>query len=217
MVNGIEIRIIFDVLYELSVYTVILCGVLLIALRVLKGESTKDFQYTPEGTNIMFKSKRSDLLKDLSNTEESDTEDRTNLKEDVIYETETETYGIKITNGQMNEDLKGVNYHEMVNKLDDFLENQDSELERIQYLVGKLKPLLKIGLVYSGVYYLLTIFNIIQYKTQIQELGNIIQEPFLLLITLIICSAILKFSYEDKVFDVRKERKLKQTKIREGV
>lgn len=217
MVNGIEIRIIFDVLYELSVYTVILCGVLLIALRVLKGESTKDFQYTPEGTNIMFKSKRSDLLKDLSNTEESDTEDRTNLKEDVIYETETETYGIKITNGQMNEDLKGVNYHEMVNKLDDFLENQDSELERIQYLVGKLKPLLKIGMVYSGVYYLLTIFNIIQYKTQIQELGNIIQEPFLLLITLIICSAILKFSYEDKVFDVRKERKLKQTKIREGV
>lgn len=217
MVNGLEIRLIFDVLYELSVYTVILCGVLLIALRVLKGESTKDFQYTPEGTNIMFKSKRIDLLKDLSNTEEPDTEDKTNLKEDVIYETETETYGIKITNGQMNEDLKGINYHEMVNKLDDFQENQDSELERIQYLVGKLKPLLKIGMVYSGVYYLLTIFNIIQYKTQIQELGNIIQEPFLLWIILIICSVILKFSYEDKVFDVRKERKLKQTKIREGV
>lgn len=217
MGNGLEIRLIFDVLYELSVYTVILCGVLLIALRVLKGESTKDFQYTPEGTNIMFKSKRSDLLKDLSNTEEPDTEDKTNLREDVIYETETETHDIKVTNGEMNDDLKGINYIEMVNKLDGFLENQDSELERIQYLVGKLKPLLKIGMVYSGVYYLLTVFNIVQYKTQIQELGNIIQEPFLLLIILIIRSVILKFSYEDKVFDIRKEKKLKHTKIREGV
>lgn len=214
---------VFGILYELSIVTLIMSIVLLIVLKVLKWYNSRDFNYIDTETNVNFKMRRSGVVVESPKGEDEEevNEVKQDLKEIRTVESKEVEYKVTSKDGEVPDLLKGYDYQKVMQESEEHLKEQDSELDRVLYLSKLIKRILIVSILYGGVYQILTKLGYINHEVIISRLGILINGGGNYESSIRLFGAMMLYAnYEDDLLNRRREvQRLKEVKdkLREGV
>lgn len=200
---------VFGIMYELSIVTLIMSIVLLIVLKVLKGYNSRDFNYIDTETNVNFKMRRSGVVVESPKWEEEEeevNEVKQDLKEITTVESKEVEYKVTSEDGEVPDLLKGYDYQKVMQESEEHLKEQDSELDRVLYLSKLIKRILIVSILYGGVYQILTQLGYINHEVIISRLGILINGGGNYESSIRLFGAMMLYAnYEDDLLNRRRE------------